>query len=73
MKVIKKAPGAEVKTKRFSCAGCRALLEVGGRDLKLQPDSRDGDAYTFRCPECKHETWIAAVFIPSAMRAAAKR
>jgi len=71
MKVIK-SPKAGKKTKRFKCSGCRATLEVGGKDLKFQADPRDGNAYSFTCPECKQDTWIAADLIPQAMRPAAR-
>lgn len=72
MKVIKSSRAGK-KTKRFKCDGCGALLEVSGKDLKFQSDPRDGNAYTFKCPECKHVTWVAADLIPQVMSSEAKR
>jgi RNase P subunit RPR2 len=71
MKVIKSS-GAGKATKRFKCDGCRATLEVSGKDLTFQSDPRDGSAYTFRCPGCEKVNWVAAALVTPAMRAAAR-
>lgn len=70
--MIKKAPGSKRTTKRFKCDRCEATLEVDGKDLKFQPDPRDGNAYSFKCPECRKENWVDASLIPAAMAAQAR-
>jgi len=69
MKVIKKA--IKQTSKQFTCR-CGAVLEVDGKDLRHQGADRDGDAYTFECPECKQDNWVDASLIPQGMREKAR-
>lgn len=45
--------------------GCGSTLEIEFSDLTFVADSRDGNAYTFKCPVCGHETWLDAALVPS--------
>lgn len=71
MKVIRNYSAGK-KTKRFKCKACKATLEVSGEDLTFRSDPRDGDAYTFKCPECTDVNWVATSLVTPAMRAAAR-
>lgn len=64
VRVVSAAPGP--KTKEFTCR-CRAVLEVSAADLTYRHDSRDGDAVSFVCPECKREEWVSVDLIPQSI------
>lgn len=64
VRVVKPASGP--KTKQFKCR-CGATLEVNASDLTYRNDTRDGDAVTFVCPECKREEWVAVELIPQSI------
>jgi predicted RNA-binding Zn-ribbon protein involved in translation (DUF1610 family) len=58
--------GSRAKWKRrCECDKCGSTLEVVFADLKLVVDVREGDAYTFQCPVCGRQTWLAAALAPS--------
>jgi len=48
----------------YDCVGCSSKLEITAGDLSFVADSRDGNAYTFDCPVCKRQNWIAASLVP---------
>lgn len=58
---MKGTPGP--KSKKFVCR-CKATLEVTAADLTYRHDSRDGDAVSFVCPECKHDNWVDVSLMP---------
>ncbi len=64
MRVVSRTPGPT--TKEFTCR-CGAVLEVSAPDLTYRHDSRDGDAVTFACPECRREEWVDVTLIPESI------
>lgn len=75
MKVIHNVHRREKWKRRVVCGapdpgsgftmGCGSTLEIEFSDLTFVADSRDGNAYTFKCPVCGHETWLDASLVPS--------
>lgn len=62
MKVLRVGQTAKVPY-QLTCKDCKSLLEVTAKDGRLVSDSRDGDAYVFKCPICKTDNWVSASFI----------
>ena len=59
MRIIKSGKNKPPKEHRTDCrCGCSFLFTAA--DAKFVADSRDGDAYMVKCPECKEEHWVAA-------------
>ena len=65
MRVVKKAPGPT--SKELDCDGCGATLEVEAADLTREFDHRDGNAVTFRCPECGRTNWVSVGVMPESV------
>lgn len=65
MKVLYNALEKQDWKKQCKCMKCSSKLELVATDLTFVADSRDGNAYTFICPVCKHENWLAASHVPS--------
>lgn len=55
--------GKKEKETKIDCDECGAVFMVTKKDLDFVPDSRDGDFYWFRCPDCKCKQAIAAELI----------
>lgn len=54
--------------KKTNCIECSSKLEIVADDLAFVADSRDGNAYTFKCPVCKKENWIDARLVEIVVR-----
>jgi hypothetical protein len=63
MRVIRNARNQPWKHIRW-CKECHSKLEIVASDLSFVADCRDGNAYKFECPVCKHENWLAATLVP---------
>ncbi len=62
-KIIK--PAAKVRQNyRTKCQRCKATIEFEKSELKMVPDSRDGNYYEAKCPSCNNLITIAAELVP---------
>lgn len=60
MKIIKKGKLPSEKIAQSKCPHCGCIVEVMSGECRYVSDFRDGDAYVYECPTCKHEVWVAA-------------
>lgn len=65
MKVLKSAD--KTWTKKVTCGGCKAVLEIEASDLRKVIDNRDGNYAMCECPECRHLLTWAQSLIPRAV------
>lgn len=70
MKIIRRGPPTKAPY-QFTCKGCQSVLEVTTDDGRLVYDSRDGNAYVFKCVVCQAENWINASLLEAPIRPAA--
>lgn len=65
VEVLRKSKATADKKVTVTCSfpGCGARLRFKKSEGRFVVDRRDGDAYKFECPECGHDTWIAASIV----------
>jgi hypothetical protein len=61
MKILVSGKNGKPKTRTEACScGCMFVFEASEAQYVL--DSRDGDAYVIKCPECDASIWVNAKF-----------
>jgi hypothetical protein len=65
VRVVRRGVDPSIWNNEFDCQKCDSLIEVEKSDLTFVADQRDGNAYTFTCPVCKHVNWLDASLVPS--------
>ena len=63
MTIIKSGKTKNPKPTVTECRGCDCKFSFTKDEARYVPDPRDGAAYVVKCPECKHENWVAASLV----------
>jgi len=66
MKIIMAGKQAGAIQQTCQDSTCEAVVELEPSDCRLEPDCRDGDAITWRCPTCQRANWVNVDLVPGA-------